>query len=104
MHARVIDKTNIVETVERRLDSMDLGESLEIRTYKRNRAVLFTKLSGDRLRVVQDGFEQRTFDIPASRLRKAMKTLLKKEFPRSRKVRLYELGRADAGLPERKKL
>ena len=62
------------------------GESLILQTYKRDRSVTLTRLAGDRVLVVQKGFEVAEFEIDISKLKKTLKNLLKKEFPRSNKV------------------
>ena len=92
----MIDKDNVVDAVLERLGKMEAGECLDLRTYKRNRSVLVQKLSEDAVLVVQDGYEQaRHPHVPVNKLRKLFKTLLKKEFLRSNKVRLYMLGPCD---------
>lgn len=88
----MIDKTKIIDTVTTRLESLPTGHYLDMRTYKRNRSVLIIKLENDRLRVIQDGFDKQRYLITADKLKKLLKTLLKKEFPRSNKVRLYTMG------------
>ena len=88
----VIDKTNILAVVEERLARLAPGHGLEIRTYKRNRRVLLVPLADGTVRVVEDGYAQSDATIPAARLRKILKTLVKREFPRSTKLRLYTLG------------
>lgn len=91
----MIDKTNIISTVEERLSSIPVGHCIDIRTYKRNRSVLFIKKGRDKIRIIEDGFYQEEFEINFNKLRKALKTLLKKEFPRSNKIRLYNMGKFD---------
>lgn len=92
----MINKTNILDTVLERLPKLPVGHYLDVRTYKRNRYVLFVKQSDEMYLVVQNGYEQARFeDVPFKKVRKLFKTLLKKEFPRSTKVRLYTMGEYD---------
>ncbi len=49
------------------------------------------------LLVIQDGFGKDRFEVPITELPRLLKNLLKKEFPRSNKVRLYAV---DAGARE----
>ena len=91
----MIDKVNITKILATRLEKLPVGHCLDLRTYKRNRSVLFIKKSPKELHVIQNGFDQQEFDLELARLPKAMKTILKKEFPRSTKVRLYDLGKYD---------
>lgn len=102
----MIDKTNIIPTVLARLDKLPVGHALDLRTYKRNRSVVIHKISEQELTVIEDGFGQETFDISPDKLPKLLKTLLRREFPRSTKVRLYDLGPYEPGqtAPARKKI
>ncbi|THB71051.1 MAG: hypothetical protein D6E12_01865 [Desulfovibrio sp.] len=89
----MIDKTAIIPVLEQKLKVMPVGHGLDMRTYKRNRSLVFVKLDPEHVDVIQNGYEQATYrHIELSKLRKLLKTLLKKEFPRSTKVRLYSLG------------
>jgi hypothetical protein len=53
--------------------------------------MIVKKEGGERL-LIQDGYEQHTSLITSDQLKKRLKILLKKEFPRSNKVRLYTMG------------
>ena len=92
----MIDKATALDTVLQRLDAMDVGHCLELRTYKRNRSVLFHRRAEDAFLVIEDGFHTERFEnVPFKKLRKLFKTLLKREFPRSTKIRLYTHGECD---------
>ena len=69
-----------------------LNHYLDLRTYKRNRSVIIVKITEEDLMVIENGFFKDRFQIKAAKLRKLLKSLLKKEFPRSRKIRLYAKG------------
>jgi hypothetical protein len=43
--------------------------------------------------VIEDGYFKDRFLIHSDKLRKLLKILLKKEFPRSKKIRLYVMGK-----------
>jgi hypothetical protein len=88
----MIDKDKIIETVAERLKKLPAGHYLDIRTYKRNRSVVIVRQDQENLLVIQNGYESNRFRIKYKELKKLMKTLLKKEFPRSNKVRLYTMG------------
>ena len=89
----MIDKTKIVDTVCERLKTLPVSHCLDLRTYKRNRSVMIAKLAEDDLLVVENGYFKERFQVKPEKLRKLLKTLMKKEFPRSRKIRLYVLGK-----------
>ena len=89
----MIDKTKIIDTVQERLKKLPHGHYMDLRTYKRNRSVIIVKIDEDNLLVIENGYFKERFQIRTEKLKKLMKTLLKKEFPRSRKIRLYVMGR-----------
>ena len=89
----MIDKTKIIDTVRERLKKLPDGHYLDLRTYKRNRSVVIVKIDADNLLVIEDGYSSQRFQIKTEKLKKLLKTLLKKEFPRSHKIRLYVMER-----------
>ena len=88
----MIDKDKVLDTVLERLKGLPDGHYLDLRTYKRNRSVMIVKQGSDHLLVIQNGYERNRYRIKTGKLSRLMKTLLKKEFPRSNKIRLYTLG------------
>jgi len=91
----MIDKNVITQTLLVKLDGLEIGHCLEIRTYKRNRSVLFVRVSEDAFHIREEGYASESFMVQRGKLKKTIKTLLKREFPRSRKVRVYDLGAYD---------
>jgi hypothetical protein len=89
----MIDKTKIIDAVTERLKNLPTGHYLDLRTYKRNRSILIVKMDEDDLLIIEDGFFKERFRINSDKLRKLLSALLKKEFPRSHKIRLYPMGR-----------
>ena len=88
----MIEKEKAIETVCERIEKLPLGHYLDIRSYKRNRSVIIAKMEKELL-VIEDGYVKTRFLIKPEKLKKVLKTLLKREFPRSRKIRLYVMGR-----------
>jgi hypothetical protein len=89
----MIDKEKILDTVTERLENLPVGHYLDLRTYKRNRSVIIVKQSENNLLVIEDGFSKEKFRINSEKLKKLLTTLLRKEFPRSHKIRLYVMGK-----------
>ena len=89
----MIDKTKIIDTVGERLKKLPLGHYIDLKTYKRNRTVIIVKVDEKKLLVIEDGYFKDRFLIKSDKLKKLLKTLLKKEFPRSKKIRLYVMGK-----------
>ncbi len=89
----MIDKEKILDTVTERLKNLPVGHYLDLRTYKRNRSVIIVKESKNNLLIIEDGFFREKFHINSEKLKKVLTTLLRKEFPRSHKIRLYVMGK-----------
>lgn len=68
---------------------------VELLTYKRNRGITITKDHKCLLHVKERGYHEEEWVVDQTNLAKLLKTLLKREFPRSRKVRLYQLKTPD---------
>ena len=60
------------------------------------------KKEEDRFLVKENGYRKEDFMTDSGKIKKLLKTLLKREFPRSRKVRLYALGEYKPELLEKK--
>ncbi|MEN8135059.1 MAG: hypothetical protein ABFS18_05925 [Thermodesulfobacteriota bacterium] len=88
----MIDKSSLIKTVLAKLHKLPVGHYLDLQTYKRDRSVIIVKQAAEALLVVEDGFYRDSFAINNAKLKGLLKTLLKKEFPRSNKVRLYTMG------------
>ena len=83
----MIDKDKIIETVIEKLKKLPVEHYLNLRTYKRNRSLVIVKKSD-----IEDGYFHEQYHLKTDKLKKTLKMLLRKEFPRSQKVRLYIMG------------
>ena len=77
---------------------------LEILSYKRDRGVSVLRLSKGEFRVIERGYCEQELRLAPEELAKALKTIIKREFPHSRKVRVYNLAGAEDLDRQRKKL
>jgi len=101
----MIDKATAIPTIMNKLKKLPIGHAIDLRTFKRNRSVVIARMGDDIFDVVQKGFGEDRFLIPLSKMKKLLKNLLKKEFPRSTKMRLYDLGESAADVHiQRKKI
>ena len=101
----MIDKATAIPTIMNKLKKLPMGHAIDIRTYKRNRSVVIARVGDDEFDVVEKGFHEERFLLPLSKMKKLLKNLLKKEFPRSTKMRLYDLGKSAADVHiQRKKI
>lgn len=88
----MVHRTGAVQEVLRRLQKLPCGQGVDMRTFKRDRSVQVLRTGDDAFCVVQDGYERHEFtEVSLSALKKLLRRLLDKEFPRSNTVRLYAL-------------
>ena len=99
----MIDLQQAIPTLLKRLKSQAVGECLELCSYKRDRCLLLMPREGGEILVIERGFEEHRFQVEPGKLKKLLKTLVKREFPRSTKLRLYDLGPCDPDAPVRRK-
>ena len=103
----MIDKEVFLKFILKKVEKLPVGHYLDIRTYKRNRSVLLIKEGEDFFKIIENGFYQNEFKSSFKELKKVFKKLLKTEFPRSHKIRVYNMGEykeAEAKKIKRKKL
>lgn len=86
----LINIDNIVQDVQRMLKSTDANAGLEIMSYKRNRAISITRVDDNNFIVIENGYIHEENSISNDQLGKHLKKLVKREFPRSRKVRIFK--------------
>ena len=103
----MIDKTNIIPALLERLDKMPVGHHLDIRPYKRNRSVVIVRKTEAVYEIIEEGFFSERFSVEVSKLKKTLRSVINKEFPRSHKIRVYAMGvypEERSHNPERKKI
>ena len=88
----MIDKTKIHEKVFAKLKKLPTGNYLDLRTYKRNRSVIIVKERDGEFLVIENGYCSERFNVRSDKLGKLLKTIIRREFPRSNKIRLYVMG------------
>ena len=88
----MIDKSTFIKTLLEKAKKLPVGHYLDIRTYKRNRSVLFIRTAEDNYHLIENGYEQLEFDVDYRGIRQVFKKILKREFPRSNKIRVYTMG------------
>ncbi len=96
----MIDKSTAIKTVLARLKKMEISHCLDLRSFKRDRSLLVIRESENVFRVIENGFNNEVFESEWSGLRSLLKKLIKREFPRSNKLRLYMLGLYNKGVSE----
>ena len=87
----LINIKSAIKRVQQIVDKLDPPQGVEILTYKRNRGITIIKIDDDTLSIQERGYEENTFQVARGDLAKQLKAIVKREFPRSRKVRVYQL-------------
>lgn len=77
---------------------------IELLSYNRNRGIAIIKKEAMVLEVREDGYVQQVLELSPEQLARELKTMVKREFPRSRKVRLIKFTNPDELARERQKI
>lgn len=82
----MIDITHFTKTPVDRLKNLNVGDRIELLTYKKDRMVTIVKEDDQTYLVKEKGFQVKEFSITdKSKLAKLLKQLQQIEFPRSKK-------------------
>ncbi len=84
----MVDIGNVIPLVLKRLAGLGEGEYLVLQTYKRDRSLTLSRLDDQRVLIREEGFAREEFEVETAKLKKVLKSLMKKEFPRSNKVHI----------------
>jgi len=87
----LINIQSAIKQVQQIIRKLDPPQGVEMLTYKRNRGITIIKIDQETLSVQERGYEEKTFQVSSDGLAKLLKSITKREFPRSRKVRVYQL-------------
>ncbi len=80
-----------IKQVQQIVRKLEPPQGVEILTYKRNRGITIIKIDDENLSVQERGYQDNSFQVSTRELARLLKTIAKREFPRSRKVRVYPL-------------
>ncbi len=87
----LINIKSAIKRVQQIVARLEPPQGVEILTYKRNRGITIIKIDDETLSIQERGYEEQTFQVTMGDLGKQLKSIAKREFPRSRKVRVYQL-------------
>lgn len=88
----MLDKTTAIPNIISKLDKLPDGHCIDLRTYKRNRSIVIVKRNQSQFYIIENGYETHRFAVTQESIKKTLKKLLKKEFSRSNKIRVYQMG------------
>ncbi len=90
----MINISSVRQHTLRLLDKIVPGKGIELLSYKRDRSIAVIKLQGELYSIQENGFAVQEVSVNKKQLSRTLKTMIKREFPRSRKVRVVKLSDA----------
>lgn len=82
----MIESDHFVENTLRAMKKLDYGDQVIVQCFKKDRQIRVEKQT-DTFTVHQEGFEKRSYEgMGTDQVKKLLKTLQRKEFPRSNKL------------------
>ncbi|HID70830.1 MAG TPA: hypothetical protein EYP35_10350 [Desulfobacterales bacterium] len=90
-----IDKGRLIQEAVARLSKLGEGEGLLLQPYKKDRSVYVIRRENTYL-VVERGFARKEFIVDTKKIKKLLKTLCRKEFPRSNRIWLNYVSQENA--------
>jgi len=87
----LINIQSAIRRVEEIVKKLAPEQGVEILTYKRNRGITVIKVDQDTVSIHERGYRDQALLVETKDLARTLKTMAKREFPRSRKVRVYQL-------------
>ena len=100
----LVNIATLLSDVNRTLKKNEYPGGIEILSYKRNRAIAILIQQDTTLLLKESGYEELEILIPSAKLTKELKIMVKREFPRSRKVRLVKIKHPDELERKRQKI
>ncbi|MDA8158412.1 MAG: hypothetical protein M0034_04415 [Deltaproteobacteria bacterium] len=88
----MIAKETFIDILLKKLKIIPVGHYYDVRSYKRDRGFYIIKSKEDEYCILERGFFDEEFVSDFNGLGAIFKKLLKREFPRSHKLRIYNMG------------
>ncbi len=103
----MIAKETFIDSLLKKLKNIPMGHYYDVRSYKRDRGFYVIRSQEDEYCILERGFFDEEFVSDFNGLNVIFKKLLKREFPRSHKLRIYNMGEINECIfkkPKRKKI
>ena len=85
----LVNIDSVLRALLQRLEKLNPGQGIELLSYKRNRSIgIILQNDGD-VRVLERGYRDDEKVLARPDISRHLKALIKYEFPRSRKIRMY---------------
>ena len=91
----LINIDSVILNTLRELKKIQSPGGIELLSYKRNRTIAMLKRQDGDFLIREEGYETEEINASDTDLAKKLKALIKKEFPRSRKVRMFKFSHPD---------
>ncbi len=100
----LVNIDSVIRNLLQKIEKLSPPQGIELLSYKRNRSVAVLLLGDNTFLVRERGYREEEQVVEKERLQKCLKLLIKYEFPRSRKIRMYQVGNPQDLEKLRKKL
>lgn len=87
----LVNIDNILQETLRAIKNCPANSGIELMSYKRNRSISLIRLSDTTYLFEERGYQDQQKTIEHDQLSKMLKQACKREFPRSRKVRMFKI-------------
>jgi hypothetical protein len=87
----LVNIDSVLRNLLQKLEKLGSPQGIELLSYKRNRSIAVLLLHDEKILVRERGYRDEEQIVEKRFLSKHLKALIKYEFPRSRKVRMYQL-------------
>jgi hypothetical protein len=87
----LVNIDSVLSNLLQKLKKLNPPQGVELLSYKRNRSIAVLLLDDEKILVRERGYRDEEQIIEKSLLPNHLKKLIKYEFPRSRKVRIYQV-------------
>lgn len=82
----MVDMSNFIDYTLMKLKHIEVGEAIELLTFKKDRKVIVVK-EEEYFTLHEDGFYHEVFEnLDTKELKKLLKTMVRREFPRSNRL------------------
>ena len=100
----LLNRAGVIKHIITAIAKLEISHGFEILSYKRDRGIDVLRMGEQTVWIREHGYKEEDFELPLAELEKRLKSLIKYEFPRSRKLRVYQIKGADELNRPRKKL
>jgi hypothetical protein len=100
----LVNIDSVIRNLLQKLEKLNHPQGIELLSYKRNRSIAVLLLADNTFLVREKGYREEELIIDQAGLQNHLKRLIKYEFPRSRKIRMYQVNNPLELEKSRKKL